>query len=358
MDRIFNGYKVKYTFLNSNILPSRASRYIKSINIFINLDDFYHKLHAPYIDREFQATGKSMSYNMVSNLMNLIGHYKNWAVKEHLSPTVYLIYTDSMTFRNSLVNSEYRNYYKHIFDINNPDFYFVNSAISNAHSILHVIAKYVPNVYVINSSYIEPSIVPFFISKVYQKDLNLIVSRDIYDLQYLKFDKWAIFMPKGDNSLYLNKGNLWNYLSYKKKITDKIPNYEPYLLTMIEALFGDKYRSIPKIIGRISWNTLLKNIKEKSDEFPTDYLLSYIISKNLYSNYQDNLKCTDIEIGENSMIDIDRSLLLQQITDMQDPIALQKMNNNIFKTCPINLPFLLRETSTNKDIHDDYFWRK
>ena len=81
MDRIFNGYKIRYELLNHDFLPMRASKKIQQINIFINLDDFYHRLHKPYTDQEFQTTGQNVSRQLMANLLNLVGHYKNWAVK-------------------------------------------------------------------------------------------------------------------------------------------------------------------------------------------------------------------------------------------------------------------------------------
>ena len=40
---------------------------------------------------------------MTSNIFNLIGHYKNWAIKNNIHPTVFLIYTTATkTFKNSI----------------------------------------------------------------------------------------------------------------------------------------------------------------------------------------------------------------------------------------------------------------
>ena len=122
MDRIFNAYKIRYDVLTPQMLPIRASRKIRTINIFINVDDFFHKLHRPDTDREFQTTGKNASKQVVSNLINLAAHYKHWAVKEHLTPNIYLIYTTSVIFRNTMTLKSYRDYYKKIIDIVGDDF--------------------------------------------------------------------------------------------------------------------------------------------------------------------------------------------------------------------------------------------
>ena len=218
MERIFNAYKIRYEILSPKLIPIRASRKIQSINIFINIDDFFHKLHRPDTDREFQTTGKNVAKQMVANLLNLAAHYKRWAIKERLIPNVYLIYTSSKSFRNCVTLNGYREYYVKSFDITNQDFFNVNNAIQNSFAIFQVISKYIPSVYAIDSNYVEPSVVPFYLSQIKSADFNLLISRDTYDLQYTQFDKWAVILPKGEYSSLIVSGNLWDYIKEKEKM--------------------------------------------------------------------------------------------------------------------------------------------
>ena len=129
--------------MNNFLSIIRENEKIKTVNIFINLDDFFHKLHRPIFDREFQTTGIDVSKQVVSNIINLLAHYRNWAIKEKLYPSLYLIYTDSMDFDNSVRIPLYREYYQKINNAENQNYFYINLAIRNSHDILKVICKYI-----------------------------------------------------------------------------------------------------------------------------------------------------------------------------------------------------------------------
>lgn len=367
MERIFNAYKIRYEVLNPQLLPVRASRKVKTINIFINIDDFFHKLHKPLTDREFQTTGKDASRQVVSNIINLAAHYKHWAVKEHMSPIIYLIYSTSNLFRNEMTLTGYRAHYKKITDINNPDFFYINSAMINSFSILQVVTKYIPRVYAIDSNYIEPSVVPLVLSQSKPADFNLLISKDNYDLQYACLHNWGIIVPKGEISPFIVSGNLWRYIQYSEKLTQEF-YYHPETFVWAKAIIGDKYRSIPKLT-RTSWKTVINYIAEFSSkenesveilELQLNKLAEYIQKKKIEdTDFNHNLYCTSVKRQVDSMMDVDKIMLVQQLTDMEDMKSLYQSNNTIFKEFPLNLNFLLQEAPpVNSQPNDDYFWRK
>ena len=367
MERIFNAYKIRYNVLNPQMLPIRASRKVNSINIYINIDDFFHKLHRPDTDKEFQATGKDAPKQVVSNFMNLVGHYKNWAVKERLNPTIYLFYTTSKTFRNSMYIPEYRSHYNVITNQLNQDFFYVNTTMKDSFDILQIITKYIPKVYSIDSNYVEPSVVPLYLSEINPADFNLLVSRDIYDLQYTYMNKWGVIIPRGEVSPLIIKGNLWDYIRAKEKI-EKEFYYHPETFIWAKAILGDKYRGIPKLT-RTSWKTVIKYLDEFGSskdnnsieilELQLKRLGDYISSKKIVdTDFNNNLFCTSIKQQLDSLMEVDKIMMRQQLTDMEDTQALHQANNTIFKECPLNLQFLLRATAYNTNPTDDYFWRK
>ena len=367
MERIFNAYKIRYNIMNQYLLPVRASRKIQTINIFINVDDFYHKLHRPNTDREFQTTGKNASKQVVSNIINLAAHYKHWAVKEHLSPTIYLVYTTSKVFRNEMTLSNYRDHYQKISDIHNPDFFYVNNALSNSFSILQIITKYIPRIYAIDSNYIEPSVIPLYLSNLNPADYNLLISRDEYDLQYTYLDKWGVLLPKGDVSNFITSGNLWSYIQIKEKLDSNF-YYHPETFIWAKAIVGDKYRSIPKLT-RTSWKTVIKYMEQFSSvgndsveilELQLKRLAHYISSKKIEdTDFNHNLYCTSIKQQLDRLMEVDKIMIRQQLTDMEDHQSLQQSNQTLFKEFPLNLPFLLQENApVNSQPHNDYFWRQ
>jgi hypothetical protein len=261
----------------------------------------------------------------------------------------------------------YRNHYKKIINPDNPDFFYVNTAMNNSFSILQIITKYIPRVYGIDTNYIEPSTVPLYLSEIKPADFNLLISRDEYDLQYTPYDKWGVVIPKGEFSTLITSGNLWKYLQVKEKINEEF-YYHPEMFIWAKAIVGDKYRSIPKLT-RTSWKTVIKYLEECSSNDTTSLeilelqlkkLAEYIDKKKIQdTDFNDNLFCSSVKQQLESLMEVDKITIKQQLTDMEDMQSLQQANNTIFKEYPLNLVFLLQENSlVNSQPHDDYFWRQ
>lgn len=354
MDRYFHAYKIKYNLLNTYMRPIRNTQLIRDINIFINLDDFYHILHRPLANREFQVISNNAAKQMTSNIFNLIGHYKNWATKNGLRTTVYLIYTTaSKTFKNNIHIPSYRDHYFMINSSSNGDYYFINSAISGAKDIIPVIAKYLRNVYAIDSKYIEPSAVPYYLSKKYPKDWNILVSRDEYDLQYCTIDKFSVISPKGDNSTFLTKHTMWNHLITKENI--KLGHqfyFDSKLYVTMKAISGDRYRGIPRL-KRCGWKTIFGYLDEfgRLNDTSTEILAlqesklcDFIVQKNVdIDALNKNIYCVNVAQQVNAFLDIDNAIIDTCIEDMEDFVALNKANNEYFSEYPLNLNMICRD---------------
>jgi hypothetical protein len=322
------------------------------MNIFIDLDDVFHLLHRPIIDNEFQVCGVNASKQLVSNVMNLAGHYRNWSIKEKIKPTVYLIYTSNdKKFKNNIYIPNYRDHY---FDINsnNTDYFFINKAIHESYDILHVICKYIEGVYLIDSRYLEPCIVPMLLADYHKADWNLLISRDTYNLQYCYLDRWSMISSKGNNSVFLNKSDIWSYIVHRANIKhgeENLLNYEPELYVLLKSITGDKYRSVPRL-KRCGWKSLfnmlddaINNTKYSGNllEVQLKYIMDILSKKGIKDeDINNNLSCIDIRSQVDILLDTDKFLIFNQILDMEDYAALIKLNNNSFSNYPINLNFL------------------
>lgn len=341
---------------------------MRRINVYINLDDLYHRIHRPYTEQEFQTTGQNASRQIVSNLLNLIAHYKNWAAKEHMQCIVFLLYTTSTVFKNAVRVPGYRRYFNQINSSINMDFYHINSAIIGGYSILQVMTKYVHNAYAIDTSYLEPSMVPMFLSREYPADFNLLVSRDEYDFQYVMFNNWAIVVPKGEESGLVTKGNLWETVRERNAIKESF-YFHPELFVWAKTILGDKYRSIPKLT-RTGWKTVIRYLQNVSNQDMTEDMLEIQLNELMHfiekkkiedTDFNNNLYCTSVKEQADAMLDSDRAIITHQIVDMEDTRALQEVNQTIFREFPIELSKLLREAPdipTGYRTHDDYAWRK
>lgn len=354
MDVHFNGYKIKYNLLDHYFKPIRNSQIVRRINIYINLDDLLHRLHRPIVNREFQCCGKNASRQMVSNIFNLVGHYKNWAVKRYMVPRIYLVYTSAnQIFKNAMYIPTYR---KHFIDINRTDsgdFYFINDSIQNAYRIIPTIAKYLRNIYATDTKYLEPSAIPLYLMEKDHADWNLLISRDEYDLQYAYRDHWSVVSPKGDQSTFINRNNFWEHLSTRNSVTLPSPfHYRMDLYPSMKALAGDRYRGIPKL-KRCGWKTIFGYIEKTSSmvhpsddwkELQLSRLETLMANRNLsVDQINKNLYCTDIEKQVDSFLDSDKAIIEKCIEDMEDFQSLSQINASIFSEFPLNLTFLCRD---------------
>lgn len=348
----FNGYKARYQFLNYHMAPVLRSHNVKAINIFLNLDDLFHTLHRPLINNEFQVSGMNAHVELVSNIFNLIGHYRHWAMKNHINPKIFLIYTSAThSFKNNMWVADYRKKFFEINDQNNSNYYFINNALRYSYPIMHTISRYLAGIYTIDSKYLEPSMVPLFLSAEKPADWNILISRDTYDVQYCYKDKWTVVSPKGDNSTCINRENMWNYLNYRERIY-KEPvdlHYHHGLYLLSKAIVGDSYRNI-KRLRRVGWITLFKYLNQL-EEAKTESTDNILIQEHCFTElarankldpkvFNKNLYAIDTEIQVKNMLDLDKSIITSQLIDMEDYRSLTELNRTTFHLYPINLDYL------------------
>lgn len=354
MDSHFNAYKVRYDQLNNFIQPIRMSQIVHSINIFINLDDLFHNLHRPLINNEFQVCGRDAPKQFISNVFNLLGHYRYWCIKNNFDCKVYGIFTSTMrSFKNNIYNPDYRKRFKDINDEANSKFYFINEAIKSSLPVIPVIANYIPDVYIIDSKYLEPSMVPLYISKeVYPADWNILVTRDSYDLQYAYRNKWTVVSPKGEYSRAINQEGIWNYINFRENVyKNQMDIHFPYSLYILaKAVVGDSYRSIPRL-RKIGWKTIFKYMDKvlEENEGATDTTLQLKLIELLKAKQvtdkalNDNLNTINIDLQLENLIEIDKTSLNIQLNDIPDYENLKQLNRTQFMQYPLNLQFLCNQ---------------
>ena len=355
MDIYFNAYKVKYEKMDELTAPIFRSRPIKTINIFINLDDVFNHLKNVKANHDFQCCGISAPKQLISNVMNLIAHYRQWGIRKHVNVKMFAFCTShTCRFENSIHIPEYRQEYTRKASINNPDCFFVNNTIDLALPSLRMISNYINGVYVIDSKYIEPSAIPYFIStKVRNADWNLVLSRDIVDYQNVLFDRFNVILPKGEDSIIISASNLWSVISDKEKVSSiHLSEYPPELFIILLATMGNKLRSIPKL-KRVSWISIfhyLDDIVEETHGLSfttiTDKLLSVLSAKcNNMNEITNNTLVLNMKSNVTNMDEITIEMIKTQMIDTPDYNNLLELNRlpNMFASYPINLKFLTDE---------------
>ena len=133
MDIHFSAYMVKYAVMNDLFEDIFKTTKINTLNIFINLDNFFQRLKNSRINQEFQACGMGAGKQFISNVFNLIAHYRQWGVRTGAITKVYAYYTTAKTgFENRLYLPEYRSYFAHKCNLGCSDLFYINQAINTA----------------------------------------------------------------------------------------------------------------------------------------------------------------------------------------------------------------------------------
>lgn len=324
---------------------------LRSINIFINLDDFFHKLHSPLINREFQIIGQRGPKQMVSNILNLMGHYRHYA-KSRLHcdvVNVYGVYTTYLrTFKNAMYLPEYRKKYKQENDEASENHYYINQILKESYGMMRGISEYIPGIYLIDSEYIEPSVIPHYLAEKRKCDWNILITRDIYDLQYAALRRWIVISPKGENSSIISGSNMWDYIAKKERIKTEGHHYPTFMLPSLMTIAGDTYRSIPRL-RRLGWkslyrmmDTLVEEYKDSSDMVKQEILEQVLRDRKRISadEYNSNMASIDIIRQTNMMMDMDKLAIDSQLVDRYDYNALHAANHQIFIQDPLRIDFL------------------
>lgn len=358
MDSHFHAYQAKYDIMDDHVRRITQSQYIHSIDIFINLDDVFHNMHRPLVEKEVQLCGIDAKRQLTSKIINLIAHYKQWGIgRQRIKTRVFAIYTKGTQFKNAIYVPFYRDHFLTINDPSNASFKFVNDALRAAVPIAHNICDYVEDVFMVDSQYLEPSIIPMYLKEcgVASYDWSMIVSRDPYDLQYAYLDKWLFVSPKGDNTMMVHRKNLWDYVATREHVREVYPNQPMFhhdLYPLALSVAGNKLRGIPRL-RRVGWKTIFKYLNEITEE---DTESIQVISSrfiDLMTNrgttlqqIDDNLRVSTVRRQISVMTDIDRAFLMDQLKYVTDHEALQTINDMYFGRWPLNIPFLIN--SINK----------
>ena len=359
MDVHFNARKIKYNTLRHICEPITQSSNIKTVNVFINLDDIYHKLHRPGVNEEFQMIGDNAYKQLIMNILNLIAHYRQGFVRLGCKTRVICFYTNVFngSFRNSLYVREYR---KHYFDITRPQndsYFFINKAFHSVSNLLSAICDRIDGVYAINTMFIEPSVIPIYLAtNKLEADWNFIISKDLYDLQYALHERWSFIWPNGDESMIVYDNGIWDFISYKEKMNPKPPvsNFSPKWYPIAYSVIGDRYRNIEKI-KRTGWRSLFAYLQQAEEmtrgmsEITSVYTMVQVLrgKHSTEEMIEKNLLTVDIDRQLNRLSEIDRTAIDQQIIDAPDYGNLQELARMYFLRYPINIQFLTDNNPEN-----------
>ena len=366
IDALFNWHKVKFSKMEVLFGDVAIQEVINTVNVFINIESIYHLFHNQYIEDAVismdKAQLRSFHSCIIANTLNLAAHYRWFFTKNKIATNIVFYmsqYSKYTNQNNFLHNKHYRE--KYVYDYtDNPNYEGINSVMSSVLRALDNIVDYVNGVYFISSDRIESSLIPMVITeeKMTNGQLNLIITRDRYDLQYVN-KKYLVLYPKGEESVIVTNENLFEILRTKHywKTDYKLPSY---LFSFMLAVIGDTRRNLTKVKG-ISWKSLYKKLAELFDsmDISDDEIVSFeqlavsikedpAAPVNNRKLVIDNYMCIDLDrqyamVSNPQKMDIER-----QIIDRYEGNALKDLNDKYFKENPINIIELNQYSSNRK----------
>lgn len=355
IDAIFNLRKVKFSKLDVLFSDLEIKEMVQKVNIFINLESLFRKIHNKYVEEQLIALQKKelkeFHMNLISNVLNLAAHYRLYFNKNKIGTNI-VFYIQEMDKYVNLNNVQYcKNYRKSFIRkyTDHPELVTVNNVIRSTLNALDTIVTYVEDVYLVSSDRVESSVIPLALidGKVLDGNLNLMVTTDPYDMQYVN-KNFVIIYPAGEESMIVTKKNLFDVFRINEILTVE-GSLPTYLLTFILSVIGDKNRGIDKVKGT-SFNKVFKTLLKVYDKLgitEDDYigfeeLVSAIKDDPNDPNGNkkrvvDNYYATDLSSQVRMISKVQMNHLTDCLINTYESGALTGINDKYFSTAPINV---------------------
>lgn len=356
IEPIFNKYKTKFTVLDKlQPINPKADRVV----VYINLETVLESLCKPFVNKfaMTQMSSDEVRLCLVSNIINLAQHYRLYFRKMGKENETILFWNfpiKETQYYNSKYIVNYRNnYYDKFYKEDNAS--FMADLLQNVYDILMILLPYINEVYMVSSDKIESSLLPYIVYKnKYDSHhiQNIIVSKDIYDLQYIQYGM-SVLVPRSDDSLLITETNVMEHLKKVHNIKSKL-NAPVSQLSFIISLLGSKYRNIGKIPG-MGLGLILQTLNDALDSISItentqniDNLVN-IIKPEYGSIFHANYHCTDLGYQYRDIKPIDIHTVLESFTDKYDDNAVLYMNERYFEKYPLMLVSMKREQVLSND---------
>lgn len=353
---VFNYLKIKYSDYDNDLTQLDILNPNDKVNIFISMESIYKNISMIQDLEKKLLLYKDFKVSFISNVLNLVAHYKRFFKNNTLQPRVFIYQTDfcSDEFPEYKYNEEFRSYYLNKYNENPKYTYLTDNLKDEIIPELITYCQFIPNVYFINSKNIEGSLVPYIIGQSDETYKNFIISTDMFETQYSGIKGYCShlinrFARSGNYRLCTIK-DIIHRLSEKSPdesdiITDTLSPYHIYCGFL--ATMGEKQRSIDGIAG-VGIKGYTKIIRDgySTNAIPHDATNPEMIGKAFHNvdsmnTFVNNYYCTCVEYMYDALTQAHIDRILNQITDRSDINSLEVINNTKFRTHPIILDGLL-----------------
>ena len=368
LDALFNMHKVKFSKLEVLFKDVEVQTLINKVNIFINIEAIFDHFHNPYMEEQMtilddEAT-KDVYANIISNTINLAAHYRLFFTKNKIATNIvfYVNEPNAYVQQNNCTHiSKYRKKYNKDYT-DNVKYETLNGIMQQCYQSISRICEYIDGVYFVRSERIESSLIPLLMTteKMVDGQLDIMISKDIYDLQYVN-KKFLIIYPLKDESKILTESNVYDVFREKCDLNNDY-QLPAYLLPFILSVIGNKRRGIEKMRG-MGLNSIYKALSKlfkAMDIGPEEYVSFEQLALAIKENPNDpsgnrehivnNYMCTDLDRQLAMVSNPQKTNIEKQLVDRYNETALLDINERYFETCPLNIIELNNYSSRKKKL--------
>jgi hypothetical protein len=346
---ILNETKIKYDHLDVLLEDKLIDiRFGNDVNVIIDLKEVIRKFFRPNILPE-GAGGRSIIEEISSDIINIIGHYRNYFYKKGKYTSFFFLYSKSECEIMKQKYPEYKkDYYQKYF--HSTEEAQKISIIRKVVEILDKIVNHVPNSSFIDTSeFDEYTVAKFLISKTKQNEINIILSNDEMMAQLLNKNTFMLNI-KGIKSKLLDSKNAVSIL------TEKETSISTNLLPLILSFSGAEKYSLENIdrIGLIKALTMAEKLIASEKLMDSEYV-DFPINKNLLfeKDRTEKLILDNFDkIEKNYSIVINSDVLYTNTAGLtvlfNKPRVVHTfsyytdLNSKIFTSFPLNLEMMLK----------------
>lgn len=352
---VFNYFKIRYSDYDNDLTSLNILNPGDKVNVFISMESIYKNLSMVQDLEKKLLLYRDFKVSFISNVLNLVAHYKRFFTNNTLQPRVFIYQTDFLSdeFPEYKYNDEFRSYYLNKYNENPKYTYLTDNLKDEIIPELITYCQFIPSVYFITAKNIEGSLVPYIIGQSDTAYKNFIISTDMFETQYSGIPGYCDHLI--NRFAKSSKYNICTIKDILRKLSSDpsesdviIDTVQPYhIYCGFLATMGEKQRSIDGIagIGIKSYTKLIRS-GYSTNEFTHDVSNPEMIGKAFHNvdsmnTFVNNYYCTCIEYMYDSLTKAHIDKILNQIEDRSDINSLNILNGSKFESHPILLDGLL-----------------
>ena len=262
-------------------------------------------------------------------------------------PTNFFIYySDMHNSYSKNINPLYKENYYNKKDINSYEYGNINKNIQKNMHLATILSEYLPNIYIINTKTLEPSVLPYFIinkNNNIEKLTNLILTNNRLDFQLVNLPNTFILELKSDESKIIDNNNLMEKLLSKSKSKNNTI-LDSSFYTSVLSVCGIKEFNIDGINGCGPIKTINKIEKAISQNIITNDSISSkfnITGEKIFNGYgkliKNNYNIINYENLYKNISPKEKYNILQSLKNKSDNMSLIEINKVYYENYPLML---------------------